>query len=40
MAHIVLLLLITGEDADLTNIAVYKMFQDSTAEGACTAGDH
>ena len=40
MAHIVLLFLVTGEDADLLQVRVKKMLQDGGAEGAGPAGDH
>ena len=40
MTHIVLLLLIPGEDADLSDIRVQKMLQNGVAEGTGTAGNH
>jgi len=40
VAHVVLLLLVAGEDADLADVRMQEMFQDSVAEGTGTASDH
>jgi hypothetical protein len=37
VTHIVLLLLITGEDADFTNICAEETLQDSVSEGSCAS---
>ena len=39
VAHIVLLLLVTGEDADLPNVRAKKAVQHGIAEGTGPAGD-
>ena len=39
MAHIVLLFLIAGEDADLTDVGGQKVFEHRVAEAAGAAGD-
>ena len=40
VAHVVLLLLVTGEDADLPEIGVKKVLEDGGTEGTGAAGDH
>ena len=40
MAHIILLLLVAGEDADLLEIGIQEMLEDGRTEGTGTAGDH
>ena len=40
VAHIVLLLFVAGENADLTKIRVQEMFENGGTEGAGAAGDH
>ena len=40
MAHIVLLLLIPGENADLPDVSLQKAVQNGVAERAGAAGDH
>ena len=40
VAHVILLLLISGEDADLPDAGLQKPFQHGVAEGAGPAGDH
>lgn len=40
MAHIILLLLIAGKDADLANIRCQEVLKDRIAERAGTARDH
>lgn len=40
VAHIVLLLLIAGEDADLADVGGQEMLEDGVAERAGAAGDH
>ena len=40
MAHIILLLLVTGEDADFLEIGVQEVLEDGGTEGTGTAGDH
>lgn len=39
VAHIVLLFLVAGEDADLADVGGQEMLQNGGAEGACPAGD-
>lgn len=39
VAHIILLLLVAGEDADFTNICAEEAFQDSVPKGSCPATD-
>ena len=40
MAHIILLFLVAGENADLLEIGVQEVFENGGTEGAGTAGDH
>ena len=40
MAHVVLLLLISGEDADFANISGKEAVQNGMTEGADAAGNH
>ena len=40
MPHVVLLLLIAGENADLAKVGVEKVLEYGGPEGASTAGDH
>ena len=40
MAHVILLLFVAGENADLANVGGQKVFEDGIAERAGTAGDH
>ena len=40
MAHIVLLLLIAGEDADLADVGRKKAVENGVAERAGPTGDH
>ena len=40
VAHIVLLLLVPGEDADLLQVRVQEVLQDGGTKGTGTAGDH
>jgi hypothetical protein len=39
LPHVVLLLLVAGEDADFTDVGVEEAAEDGVAEGAGTAGD-
>ena len=39
MTHVVLLLLVAGEDADLPDVAVQEAAEDGVAETACAACD-
>lgn len=39
VTHIVLLLFITGEDANFTNICAEETLQDSISEGSCASAD-
>ena len=40
VTHIILLLFVAGEDADLANVGGQKVFKDGIAERTGTAGDH
>ena len=40
MAHVILLLLIAGEDTDLADVSIHKMFENGGPKGSGTAGDH
>lgn len=40
VAHVVLLLLVTREDADLAKVGIEEVFEDGRTEGAGAAGDH
>ena len=40
VAHIVLLLLVPGEDADLLQVRIQEVLQDGGTKGTGTAGDH
>ena len=40
VAHVILLLLVAGEDADLLEIGVQEVLEDRGTEGAGAAGDH
>ena len=40
VAHVVLLLLVAGEDADLLEVGVQEVFEDGGTEGTGAAGDH
>ena len=39
LTHVVLLLLVTAENADLADIGGKEAFKDSVAEGTCTTGN-
>lgn len=39
LAHVVLLLLVTAEDADLADVGVEEALEDGVAEGTGAAGD-
>ena len=40
MAHVVLLLLVTGENTNFFEVGIKEMLKDSGAEGTCSACDH
>lgn len=40
VTHVVLLFLVTGEDADLFQVGVHEVLEHGVAERACTARDH
>ena len=40
MAHVILLLLVAGEDADLLEVGIQEVLEDGGTEGTGSAGDH
>ena len=40
VAHVILLLLVAGEDADLPEVGVQEVLEDGGTEGTGAAGDH